>query len=67
VQRYKAGLGNYLQVLAAESAVLSQRRQAVDLMARALDTQAALARALGGGWADGVAPAVSTSALAGVR
>lgn len=65
--RYEAGLGNYLQVLAAESAVLSQRRQAVDLMARALDTQAALARALGGGWADGVAPAVTSSALASVR
>lgn len=49
-QRYGAGLGNYLQVLAAESAVLAQRRQAVDLSARALETQVALARALGGGW-----------------
>ncbi|WP_399678050.1 efflux transporter outer membrane subunit [Xenophilus sp.] len=50
VQRYGAGLGNYLNVLAAETAVLAQRRQAVDLAARALDTQVALARALGGGW-----------------
>ncbi|RYZ02803.1 MAG: efflux transporter outer membrane subunit [Comamonadaceae bacterium] len=49
-QRYGAGLGNYLNVLAAETAVLAQRRQAVDLAARALDTQVALARALGGGW-----------------
>ncbi len=50
VQRYRAGLGNYLNVLTAETAVLAQRRLAVDLAARALDTQAALARALGGGW-----------------
>lgn len=50
VQRYEAGLGNYLQVLAAETSVLSQRRQSVDLTARALDTQVALMRALGGGY-----------------
>ena len=49
VQRYKAGLGNYLNVLTAETSVLAQRRQAVDLSARALDTQVALIRALGGG------------------
>ena len=52
VQRYKAGLGTYLNVLAAENAVLAQRRLAVDLAARALDTQVALIRALGGGWRD---------------
>lgn len=51
VQRYKAGLGNYLHVLTAENAVLAQRRLAVDLAARALDTQVGLARALGGGYA----------------
>jgi NodT family efflux transporter outer membrane factor (OMF) lipoprotein len=51
VQRYKAGLGNYLNVLTAETSVLAQRRQAVDLAARALDTQVALIRALGGGYA----------------
>jgi NodT family efflux transporter outer membrane factor (OMF) lipoprotein len=50
VQRYKAGLGNYLNVLTAETNVLLQRRQAVDLAARALDTQVALTRALGGGF-----------------
>ena len=50
VQRYRAGLGNYLNVLTAETAVLVQRRLGVDLAARALDTQIALARALGGGW-----------------
>ncbi|MCY1384777.1 efflux transporter, outer membrane factor (OMF) lipoprotein, NodT family [compost metagenome] len=50
MQRYRAGLGNYLNVLTAETAVLAQRRLAVDLAARALDTQVGLARALGGGW-----------------
>ena len=50
VQRYQAGLGNYLNVLTAETSVLNQRRLAVDLAARALDTQVALMRALGGGY-----------------
>jgi NodT family efflux transporter outer membrane factor (OMF) lipoprotein len=59
VQRYKAGLGNYLNVLAAENAVLAQRRLAVDLAARALDSQVGLARALGGGY---TAPARSVTA-----
>ena len=60
VQRYKAGLGNYLNVLNAETSVLSQRRQAVDLAARLLDTQVALIRALGGGYLPG--PAVGAPA-----
>jgi NodT family efflux transporter outer membrane factor (OMF) lipoprotein len=51
VQRYRAGLGTYLNVLAAESAVLNQRRLGVDLAARALDARVALYRALGGGYA----------------
>jgi NodT family efflux transporter outer membrane factor (OMF) lipoprotein len=50
LQRYRAGLGNYLTVLNAESTVLTQRRLAVDLSARALDTQVALIHALGGGY-----------------
>jgi NodT family efflux transporter outer membrane factor (OMF) lipoprotein len=49
-QRYKAGLSTYLTVLNAESSVLAQRRLAVDLKARMLDTQLALIRALGGGY-----------------
>ncbi|WP_431276798.1 efflux transporter outer membrane subunit [Variovorax ureilyticus] len=50
VQRYSAGLGTYLDVLTAEVTVLAQRRDSVDLAARALDSQVGLARALGGGW-----------------
>lgn len=59
MQRYRAGLGAYLTVLSAESAVLAQRRQAVDLKARALDTRFALIRAVGGGWPAASAQAAS--------
>jgi NodT family efflux transporter outer membrane factor (OMF) lipoprotein len=54
-QRYKAGLGTYLTVLNAESSVLNQRRLAADLKARAIDTQIALIRSLGGGYSDDAA------------
>ncbi len=50
-QRYRAGLGSYLIVLNAEAGVLSQRRLATDLRARALDAQLGLIKALGGGYA----------------
>lgn len=50
LQRYKAGLGNYLIVLTAETAVLQQRRIAVGLKSRALDLDVELVRALGGGY-----------------
>jgi NodT family efflux transporter outer membrane factor (OMF) lipoprotein len=50
MQRYEAGLSNYLSVLATEAAVLNQRRQGVDLSARVIDTQVSLMRALGGGY-----------------
>jgi outer membrane protein TolC len=52
VQRYQAGLGNQISVLNTESQLIAQRRLAVDLQARALDTRIALATALGGGWSD---------------
>ena len=61
VQRYQAGLGNYLNVLTVETSVLAQRRLAVDLAGRALDTQVALIRALGGGYASGPVPTSQNS------
>ena len=48
--RYREGLGNYLQVLSAESQVLSQRNLEADLAARELTASVDLARALGGGY-----------------
>lgn len=49
-RRYQAGLGTYLNVLAAEGPVLAQRRQAVELAAQAYAAQIGLAQAMGGGW-----------------
>jgi NodT family efflux transporter outer membrane factor (OMF) lipoprotein len=54
-QRFDVGLTTMLTVLLAETAVLAQQRQGVDLAARALDTQVQLIRALGGGFLDDTA------------
>lgn len=62
-QRYRAGLATQLQVLGAETAVLAQRRAAVDLRARRLDGQVQLVRALGGGWQEAGAPASTAAAV----
>ena len=52
VARYRAGLGNYLQVLAAETQVLDQRNFQADLRYRELDLSIDLIRALGGGFGE---------------
>lgn len=49
-QRQRAGIATDLQVLAAETAVLAQRRQALELAAQGFLAQVGLAQALGGGW-----------------
>ena len=66
-QRYGAGLSGYLTLLNAESAVLAQRRQAVDLQARTLSTQVNLIRAVGGGFEVDAPVASAVSADAQVR
>jgi NodT family efflux transporter outer membrane factor (OMF) lipoprotein len=53
VQRYRAGLGNFLVVLAAQTNVLTQRLADTDLKARHLASEVALVRALGGGFEAG--------------
>uniref|UniRef100_UPI0028B1D795 efflux transporter outer membrane subunit n=1 Tax=Comamonas terrigena TaxID=32013 RepID=UPI0028B1D795 len=55
VQRYQAGLTGQVVVLNTENQVIAQRRLAVDLRARELDTRIALMQALGGGWQDDTA------------
>jgi NodT family efflux transporter outer membrane factor (OMF) lipoprotein len=50
VLSYRNGLGNYLQVLSAESQVLAQKSLAADLDARSLALSVNLIRALGGGY-----------------
>lgn len=49
-QRYRAGLGNFLQVLVAETQVVAQRRAQAELDARAYELDVNLVRALGGGY-----------------
>ena len=55
LQRYRAGLGTYLDVVSAQFAVIDERRASADLAARSVELHAGLARALGGGFdaADG--------------
>jgi NodT family efflux transporter outer membrane factor (OMF) lipoprotein len=48
--RYREGLGNYLQVLNAETQVLAQKNLQAALAARELDAGVSLTRALGGGY-----------------
>lgn len=64
VQRFGAGLGTYLTVLSAEVNVLIQRRLGADLKARELDSQVALARALGGGYDAAAQAQLSNRAVA---
>ncbi len=52
VDRYKAGLGNYLSVLIAQNSVLAQARLDTDLRIRAYQLDADLAYAMGGGYQD---------------
>ena len=55
LQRYRAGLGNFLVVLTAQTNVIAQRRSASELKARHLAAEVALARSLGGGYDGGSA------------
>ncbi|MFT0531494.1 efflux transporter outer membrane subunit [Castellaniella hirudinis] len=59
LQRYKAGLGNFVQVLMAQSEALKQTVQTTDLHAQAYILDVQLASALGGGYQ---APAADTAA-----
>jgi NodT family efflux transporter outer membrane factor (OMF) lipoprotein len=61
VIRYRAGLGNYLTVLTAQTQQLVQDRLDADIHARAFELDVNLVRALGGGYAD---PAPVTAAAA---
>jgi NodT family efflux transporter outer membrane factor (OMF) lipoprotein len=58
--RYREGIGNYLQVLSAETPLLAQQSLEADLSARQLDISINLVRALGGGFTE---PAVPVAAV----
>ena len=57
--RYREGIGNYLQVLSAESPLLVQQSLEADLRARDLEISIALVQALGGGFSPAAAPIAS--------
>jgi len=48
--QYKAGTANYLQVISAQAAALSDEKLAVDLLSRRMVASVQLIEALGGGW-----------------
>ena len=50
IERYRAGLGNYLTVLTVQNTLIAQQRAMTDLRARALSSELMLVRALGGGF-----------------
>lgn len=61
LRRYKAGLGDFVQVLLAQSEALKQTVQTTDLHARAYVLDVQLATALGGGYVqDGNVPSTAT-------
>ena len=64
VIRYRAGLGNYLSVLTAQTQQLVQDRLDADLKARAFELDVNLARALGGGFVDDAAVNLSAAPAA---
>ncbi|MFH1045267.1 MAG: efflux transporter outer membrane subunit [Pseudomonadota bacterium] len=57
--RYRAGIGNYLQVLAAEAPLLEQKSLRANLRAHELELSINLIRALGGGFEDASAAGAS--------
>ena len=64
VIRYRAGLGNYLTVLTAQTQQLVQDRLDADLRARAFELDVNLARALGGGYVEASNVNLSAAPLA---
>jgi outer membrane protein TolC len=48
--RYKGGVDTYLQVITAQTFVLTNARNNVDILRRRMDASVLLIKALGGGW-----------------
>jgi NodT family efflux transporter outer membrane factor (OMF) lipoprotein len=48
--RYRGGVDNYLQVITAQTATLSNQRTEIDILRRRIDASVLLVKALGGGW-----------------
>lgn len=48
--RYVGGVDNYLQVITAQTVLLADQRNDIDLMRRRMDATVLLVKAIGGGW-----------------
>jgi outer membrane protein TolC len=48
--RYRGGVDNYLQVITAQTVMLSNQRTEIDILRRRVDASVLLVKALGGGW-----------------
>ena len=48
--RYRGGVDNYLQVITAQTATLSNQRTEIDILRRRMDASVLLVKGLGGGW-----------------
>jgi NodT family efflux transporter outer membrane factor (OMF) lipoprotein len=48
--RYKGGVDNYLQVITAQTVLLGNQRNDIDILRRRMDASVLLVKAVGGGW-----------------
>lgn len=48
--RYRGGVDNYLQVITAQTATLTNQRAEIDILRRRMDASVLLVKAIGGGW-----------------
>jgi len=48
--RYRGGVDNYLQVITAQTTLLTNQRTEIDILRRRMDAAVLLVKALGGGW-----------------
>jgi NodT family efflux transporter outer membrane factor (OMF) lipoprotein len=64
-ERYRGGLSSFVSVLAAEDAIINERRAYADAAARAFSLDIALVRALGGGYVESARQGGRPSSSAG--
>jgi outer membrane protein TolC len=48
--RYKGGVDNYLQVISAQTILLANERNDIDIKRRRMESSVLLVKAIGGGW-----------------
>jgi len=49
-ERYEGGVDNYLQVIMAQTVLLTNQRNSIDIQRRRMDASVILVKAVGGGW-----------------